>query len=77
MSFKDKNKFAKWLFRKRGYMSDNKFATELGFSRNTTGGWMYRYARDLRRAEACAARSFGMSSTKLCIKRSPNPTIII
>tara|TARA_R110000823_G_scaffold198643_2_gene329811 strand:- start:1269 stop:1553 length:285 start_codon:yes stop_codon:yes gene_type:complete len=45
MSFKDKNKFAKWLFRKRGYMSDNKFATELGFSRNTTGGWMYRDVR--------------------------------
>lgn len=45
MSIKDVNKFAKWLMRKKGYMSQNAFSQELGFARNTTTGWMYRDVR--------------------------------
>ena len=45
MKMKDKNEFAKWLFRKRGYLTEVEFARELGFSRNTTQGWMHRNVR--------------------------------
>ena len=42
---KDKNKFAKWLMRKKGYMSQNQFSKELGFAMNTIAGWLYRDVR--------------------------------
>lgn len=42
---KNKNKFAKWLMRKKGYLSQNAFSKELGFAMNTVTGWMYRDVR--------------------------------
>ena len=45
MSIKDVNKFAKWLMRKKGYMSQNAVSQELGFANNTVTGWMYRDVR--------------------------------